>query len=110
MNAISFIRRGGTIMGAFKTKFAVTTLLIVFVIALFPGMRLKADTSGTCGDNATWTLVDGGILVISGYGLIYDSAFEANTNIIDVIIEPGIDSIDSSAFKTCTIHKYIIAN
>ena len=30
---------------------------------------------GTCGDNLTWTLDDGGVLVISGTGVIRDTAF-----------------------------------
>ena len=104
MNAISFIRRGGTIMGTFKTKIAVTTLLIVFVIALFPGIKLKAATSGTCGLYATWTLDDEGTLTFAcneEFGYIDCKAFENNTDITKVVIGQGISSIYDEAFMNC---------
>ena len=84
------------------SKIVAATLMIVFVIALFPGMRLKAATSGTCGNNATWTLDDEGTLTISGTGSICNNAFENNTDITNVIIESDIEDIGSSAFENCT--------
>ena len=84
------------------SKIVAATLMIVFVFALFPEMKLKAATSGTCGNNATWTLDDEGTLTISGRGSISDNAFENNNNIAKVIIESEIDYIGSAAFKNCT--------
>ncbi|MCD7786133.1 MAG: hypothetical protein LUG87_00420, partial [Oscillospiraceae bacterium] len=47
-------------------------LLLVCLAALFSTTALAANTtSGTCGDNATWTLEDG-ILTISGTGDMAD--------------------------------------
>ena len=42
-------------------------LLLILIIALLP-MVTKADASGTCGANLTWTLDDEGTLTISGSG------------------------------------------
>ena len=90
------------------SKIVATTLLIVFVIALFPGMRLKAETSGTCGDNVTWTLDDEGTLIISGTGATKDyqtndrSPFDHNTDIKKAVIESGVTSIGYGLFLYCS--------
>ena len=95
------------------SKIVAATLMIVFVFALFPGMKLKAATSGTCGnqgDNVKWTLDDDGTLTISGKGAMKDwsvdtsapSPFQSNTSISKVVIENGVTTIGMGAFSRCT--------
>ena len=63
--------------------------------------------SGECGDNATWTLDDAGLLTISGTGAIKnyslsDTRWGGNELAVkQVVIEPGITAIGDCAFKTC---------
>ena len=67
----------------------------------------SAVESGTCGDNLTWTL-DGGVLVISGTGAmtLYSSSQStwaaAKMKIRSVVIESGVTSIGYSAFSNCS--------
>lgn len=62
--------------------------------------------SGMCGDNLTWTLDDGGVLVISGTGGMtsYPPSQSpwAAAKIKSVVIESGVTSIGSSAFQGCS--------
>ena len=57
---------------------------------------------GTCGDNLTWTLDDGGVLVISGTGVIRDTAFRGEPKIKTVIVGDGVTSIGGNAFSSCS--------
>ena len=64
--------------------------------------------SGTCGDNLTWKLDDGGTLTISGKGAMtgwVDSDFapwKTYSNTINkVVIQPGVTSIGGYAFSEC---------
>ena len=60
-----------------------------------------ADTSGTCGPNATYTLTDAGVLTISGTGDMtasYPSPWTPSA-VKRVVIESGITSISSYAFE-----------
>jgi len=57
---------------------------------------------GTCGDNLTWTLDDGGVLAISGTGVIRDTAFRGEPKIKTVIVGDGVTSIGYSAFSSCS--------
>ena len=63
-------------------------------------------TSGTCGENLTWTLNDG-VLTISGTGAMTDygssnSPFLDRTDIQSVVIKSGVTSIGNLAFCSCT--------
>ena len=72
-----------------------------------PETVASAVESGTCGDNLTWTL-DGGVLVISGTGAmtLYSSSQStwaaAKMKIRSVVIESGVTSIGYSAFSRCS--------
>ena len=72
----------------------------------------EAATSGTCGENLTWELVDG-VLTISGTGEMdwysqYETSeyplmpwYDVRAKIKKVIITEGVTSIGSSAFYDC---------
>lgn len=57
--------------------------------------------SGTCGDNATWTLNSEGVLEISGTGAIenYPSFRDHKDQVTKLIINEGITEIGESAFQ-----------
>lgn len=68
--------------------------------------------SGKCGENATWTLDDNGVLTISGKGKTASyynegpvddgfSPFYENTNIKSVVVESGITEIGEYTFHSC---------
>ena len=66
----------------------------------------SAETaSGTCGDNLTWTLIDG-VLTISGQGSMPNYKFDApwydlRSNITCAIICDGVTTIGKYAFYFC---------
>ena len=88
--------------------------LVVGITLLTP--KAQAATSGTCGDNLTWTLDDAGVLTISGTGAMTNYSLDSSgpgassthpwKNIADsiksVVIDPGITSIGKHAFAGCT--------
>ena len=64
--------------------------------------------SGRCGENATWTLTDTGLLTISGSGPMYDDddnwpvdVRKYPSTIYKVVIEDGITTIGDRAFEDC---------
>ena len=72
-------------------------------------MAADGDTSGTCGDNLTWTLADG-VLTISGSGAMTDyngssslpTWDDKKTDITSVVINEGVTSIGDYAFYNYT--------
>ncbi len=77
-----------------------------FFAALAP--KAKAATSGTCGDDLTWTFDEStGELVISGTGDMYDFGYgespwyDYRSSIKTVIISDGVTSIGDYAFDNC---------
>jgi hypothetical protein len=73
-------------------------------------IKRNAETSGTCGENLTWSLVDG-VLTISGTGEM--ESYDLNQNVTapwyedrdlvtNVIIEEGVTSIGGGAFYCCS--------
>ena len=66
-----------------------------------------APTSGTCGENLTWTLDTTGTLTISGTGAMkdfgtFDAPWRQNCDSIKtVVIENGVTTIGSYAFYRC---------
>ena len=90
------------------------TIALIAALCLF-SQPVQAASSGTCGDNLTWTLDDEGTLTISGMGDMdnytsspYDYSDDERPwkydveSIKSVIIEDGITSIGSYAFFQCT--------
>ncbi len=94
---------------------------VVPEISLSMGQEMVASaaTSGTCGDNLTWTL-ESGVLTISGTGEMEDYTSEIavtdsgeistdaapwysnRESIISIVIENGVTSIGNDAFYRCT--------
>ena len=87
-------------------------LALALILALLPQAALAADSSGTCGDNLTWTFKEStGELTISGTGKMTDwhsslppwlNNAEENTTIKTVTIKDGVTSIGMTAFYRCT--------
>ncbi|MCD8066450.1 MAG: leucine-rich repeat domain-containing protein, partial [Oscillospiraceae bacterium] len=105
-------------MKAILKKALAMLLVLCFAVSLAP-MALAADeeTSGTCGDNLTWSLdTDTGVLTISGTGDMTDYAeyedyeYEeyvapwdsVKDSITMVVIEEGVSSIGSFSFQECS--------
>lgn len=68
-------------------------------------VKASAATTGTCGENLTWTLDDDGTLIISGTnamnGLNFSDSPWNGLNIVNVIVQEGVTSISASAFRNC---------
>ena len=108
-----------------------TLLALCMVLTLLPGVAKAAElpeTSGTCGDNATWNFdVSAETLTISGTGAMYDydcefhsnpppylvwngyaediwnTDYEDRTFIRSVVVSEGITHIGSDAFGSFTM-------
>ena len=85
---------------------------------LFGGSVITASAepySGQCGENATWTLVGNGLLIIDGSGDMYNYGEKSNTapwrehsgDIIKVDFSNEITSIGAYAFNGCTALEQI---
>lgn len=87
----------------------ILTICLITSISVFIPLSANAATSGTCGDNLTWTLDDEGTLTISGTGAMeyfYNYSDvpwnDLATSIVKVIISDGITNISDYAFGMCT--------
>ncbi|MBQ6175527.1 MAG: leucine-rich repeat domain-containing protein [Clostridia bacterium] len=91
----------------------IIALMVLLTVMLCCGAAMAAS-SGTCGDNLTWTLSDDGMLVISGSGAMDDYEYaEApwvggyssseyglwNDRVRSVVIEDGVTTIGDCAFS-----------
>ncbi len=88
------------------------TLLIIISSVPMTAQPVSAASSGTCGENLTWSLdVTTGVLTISGTGEMKDYDYDinyyvapwytSNSYIKTVIIEEGVTSIGNYAFYGC---------
>ena len=91
-----------------KKKVVSLTLVLCMLLSFMP-IIASAATSGTCGDNLTWTLDNNGTLTISGTGEMdtWDSSsnvpwYSNRDSIKNVIIENGAMSIGDRAFCDCS--------
>ena len=83
-------------------------LVCSMLLSLVPVPAWAAgESSGTCGDNLTWTLVDG-TLTISGNGdmgekntTFYAPWDDVREEIRAVVVESGVTSVNSYAFAAC---------
>ena len=80
-------------------------LLGILIIFLCIVVGASAVSSGTCGENLTWTLDDNGLLTISGTGEMEDYAWNrgapwGNSRVKAVMIGEGVTRISERAFST----------
>ena len=93
-----------------KKRILSMVLALSMLISFMP-IIASAATSGTCGDNLTWTLDNNGTLTISGTGEMEDYYWEENhrapwfknrESIKNVVIEEGATNISTYAFYCCS--------
>ena len=91
-------------------KRIISMVLALSMLISFMPIIASAATSGTCGDNLTWTF-DNGTLTISGTGEMEDYYWEENhrapwfknrESIKNVVIEEGATNISTYAFYCCS--------
>lgn len=94
-----------------KKRFLIVICLLCILMNLLT-FSVSAETSGDCGDNATWSLSDAGVLTISGSGAIRDYIYSGanlwpliiapwrnhSSKVKKIVINPGITSIGDNAF------------
>ncbi len=94
------------------TRRLLTVFFLLCILMNLLAFSVSAETSGDCGDNATWSLDDSGVLTISGTGAMkdyiysgYDPSFSKrapwrknSSAVKQIVIEPGITSIGDNAF------------
>ncbi len=81
-----------------KKRILGAILTLCMLMAFVPCIA-SAETSGTCGDNVTWTL-DNGTLTISGEGEITSTPWSTYSNdILKVVICENITTIPTFAFS-----------
>ena len=71
---------------------------------LFSFTASAQTRSGTCGDNATWTLDENGKLTISGTGEVYfpdGSPFIGDNSIRSLVVEDGVTSLFTRLVCDC---------
>ena len=84
-------------------KRILSVVLVLSMMVSFMPIIASAATSGTCGDNLTWTL-DNGTLTISGTGKMKDydredyrpaSWYSNRKSIKNIVIEKGVTNIST---------------
>ncbi len=95
-------------------------LALILLSVLSASVSVVAETiaSGTCGDNATWSLGSDSVLTISGTGtmtdfqnMIYIPWQTQSTTVKQVVVEDGITYIGDYAFAGCTnLESYSFPN
>ena len=96
-----------------KKKILALLLCVAMIASTFTfAIPASAATSGSCGDNVTWTFDEAtGTLTISGIGDMYDYSEPYSNNevpwndycseITSILISEGITSISDWAFYDC---------
>ena len=95
-----------------KKRILSLVLVLSLVSSLIMSFPITANagtaTSGTCGDNLTWTLDDNGTLTVSGTGAMRnwnsssDAPWYSSRSIKTVMIQDGVTTIGDRAFSWCT--------
>ena len=89
-----------------QIKRSLSFLLALCLMASMIPVTARAATSGTCGENVTWTLSDDGVLTISGSGPMTDFYtapwYYYRNSIKTVVIKDNVTSIVNLAFEDCS--------
>ena len=100
------MKRGFVIIKRVLCLLVIFTLFISYISAL--GLTAYAETSGTCGENLTWSLDDEGNLIISGTGDMYNLMYYGSvpwysnrSKVKTVTITDGVTTISDYAFYNC---------
>lgn len=84
-------------------------VVLILLLSLLCGAVAGQDVvdSGSCGSNLTWELTADGTLTIRGTGQMYGD-WENDLRIRRVILEPGVTSLSSGAFRGCSKLEEIV--
>lgn len=89
-------------------KFLSFSLALLLALGCLPLSVGAKESSGTCGENLTWTLSGEGVLTISGSGEMEDyfdisasAPWDYEIGIKTLVIEDGVTSIGDGAFGAC---------
>ena len=78
-------------------------LAVLLLLCMAPQVSAaQVVETGSCGENATYTLYSDGRLVIGGTGAIRNDAFRWRQDLTSVEIENGITDIGDFAFEVCS--------
>ena len=86
-----------------KKRMLPLLLALCMVFTLLPASVSAADVvaSGSCGDDATWTLDSDGVLTVSGTGIMSEpTGLPSSPTVRSAIISEGITGIGNSAFAS----------
>lgn len=88
----------------FRNRMRLVVLMSVLALLFALPAMAHAASSGTCGDNLTWTLDDNGLLTISGEGTMENFTWDTlpwGNAINQVVIEDSVTTIGDYAFHNC---------
>ena len=93
-------------------KFICILLVLLIGISALGFVSVSAeDTSGSCGDNLTWSLSEAGVLTISGSGAMTDQTCAWNgvrESVRAVCISKDVTHIGSWAFADCPNLNHVL--
>lgn len=86
-----------------KRKIFIVSMILFIIIEsiMIPSVFAVETTNGTCGENATWTLDENGVLTIQGSGSIESGGWNKDS-ITKVVIGNGITEIGRRTFYNCS--------
>ena len=83
-------------------------IVVLAVLCTWLTVPVRAAADGSCGEDLTWVLDDGGTLTITGTGAMTNYAFSYNApwhalrgSVKKVILEPGVTA--SRVFRSRTV-------
>ena len=86
-----------------KQKLCILLAAVMIVLCITPGVSAAGIAeSGTCGENASYTLYTDGRLVITGTGAVETDIFTWRTDITSVEFGEGITELGARLFECCS--------